>query len=195
MIDFYVHPSAIVESEQVGKDTRIWAYSHVLKGAVIGDNCNIGDHCFIEGGAVIGNRVTIKNSNMIWEGVTLADGVFVGPHVFFTNDLYPRSPRLVEAHHRYEDHGWLSETYIGYGASLGAAAVILAGNAIGEFATIGAGAVVNKTVKAHALMIGNPARQVGWVCRCGLRLVMEQEKSQCSCGLAYHLQGDQLICD
>jgi acetyltransferase-like isoleucine patch superfamily enzyme len=193
MADFFVHSTAIVDSEQIGAGTRIWAFSHVLKGAVIGEQCNIGDHCFIEGGAIIGSRVTMKNSNMVWEGVTIADGAFIGPHVFFTNDLYPRSPRLQEAAHRYENHGWLSETHIGYGASLGAAAVILAGITVGEFATIGAGAVISKDVAAHALMVGNPARQIGWVCRCGLRLDIRQDQiTKCHCGDEYSLAEEGL---
>jgi len=94
MDESYIHPSALVETKQIGKGTRIWAFSHVMDDVVIGTNCNIGDHCFIESGVTIGDNVTIKNANEIWDGVRLMDGVFVGPHVTFTNDLYPRSPRL-----------------------------------------------------------------------------------------------------
>ena len=193
MSEFYVHPTAIVESQLIGAGTRIWAFTHILKGAMVGENCNIGDHCFIEGGAKIGNNVTIKNNNMIWEGVTLEDGVFVGPHVFFTNDLYPRSPRLFEAKHRYENHGWFTNSYVGYGASLGAAAVILAGNKIGEFAMVGAATLVSKDIKPYALVVGNPARQVGWVCKCGLRLSVKENFGECDCGFTYRLENEQLI--
>ncbi len=90
--DVFIHPASIVETEQIGRGTRIWAFTHVMQGISIGADCNIGEHCFIESGVVIGNNVTIKNGNMLWDGVTLEDGVFVGPNVSFTNDLYPRSP-------------------------------------------------------------------------------------------------------
>ena len=105
-----------------------------IAGDVIGENCNVGDHCFIEAGAVVGNHVTIKNGNMIWEGVTLEDGVFVGPGVCLTNDRYPRSARLPQACERYQDRNWLVPTRVKTGASLGAAAVILGGVTIGEYA-------------------------------------------------------------
>ncbi len=187
---YYVHPTALVETTQIGKDTRIWAFTHVMNGVYIGENCNIGDHCFIEKGAIIGNYVTIKNGNMLFEGITLEDGVFVGPHVFFTNDLYPRSPRLPEAHGRYETHDWFKPTLVKYGATLGAGAVILAGVTIGEFCTVGAGAVVTRDTLPYSLVAGNPAQQRGWVCQCGLklRLVTEKDQAECaSCGKRYRL--------
>src|SRR5512146_3057238 len=151
MSDVFVHPLAIVESDDIGPGTRIWAFSHVMRGASIGANCNVGEHSFIEAGAAIGDNVTIKNGNLIWEGVTIEDGVFVGPNVLFTNDLYPRSPRLPQARDRYQDHGWLVPTRVQHGASLGAGAVIVAGVTIGEFALVGAGAVVTQDIPAHAL--------------------------------------------
>ena len=175
----FVHPTALVEAEEIGQGTRIWAFVHVMAGAVIGANCNIGDHCFIEGGAHVGDNVTIKNGNMIWEGVTLEDGVFVGPHVFFTNDLYPRSARLPEAQERYSNRDWLAPTLIRHGASLGAAAVMLGGITVGEFATVGAGAVVTHDVPPHALVVGNPARIKGWVCQCGLPVQLEEGTATC----------------
>jgi len=194
MNNFYCHPTAIVETETIGKDTRIWAYAHVMKNVIIGSNCNVGDHCFIESGAIIGNNVTIKNGNMIFDGVTLEDGVFVGPHVFFTNDLYPRSPRLPQAKQRYENHAWLHRTLVKYGATLGAGAIILAGNTIGEFSMVGAGSVVTRDVPPYALVIGNPARRVGWVCQCGLKLKQDGQKVACpSCHLDYHIENDQLV--
>jgi acetyltransferase-like isoleucine patch superfamily enzyme len=165
--DVFVHPTAIVETELIGPHTRIWAFVHVMANACIGANCNIGDHCFIESGAVIGDNVTVKNGNMIWDGIVLEDGVFVGPHVFFTNDRYPRSPRLPQARAKYADRGWLEPTVVRRGASLGAGATLLAGVTIGEFAMVGAGAVVTRNVPAHALVVGNPARVKGWVCECG----------------------------
>jgi len=179
MDEAYIHPTAIVETKQIGKGTRIWAFSHVMDGVKIGMNCNIGDHCFIESGAIIGDNVTIKNANEIWDGVKLMDGVFVGPHVTFTNDLYPRSPRLAEASSRYTDRKWLLPTTVNRGASLGAGAIMLAGVNIGEFSTVGAGAIVTKDVSPHSLVIGNPARPRGWVCRCGQRLAFQYDIARC----------------
>ena len=191
---YYTHPTAIVESTQIGSGTRIWAYAHILKGAEIGQDCNIGDHCFIENGVVVGNCVTIKNGNMLFEGVTLEDGVFVGPHVFFTNDLYPRSPRLQEAGYRYNDLLWLKQTTVRHGASLGAGAIILAGVTIGEYCTVGAGSVVTKDTLPYELVIGNPAKRVGWVCQCGLRLVKDGVILKCSgCGKAYEIVNDNVV--
>jgi acetyltransferase-like isoleucine patch superfamily enzyme len=185
----YIHPTALAESREIGAGTRVWAFTHILEGARVGDNCNIGDHCFIESGAVLDDNVTLKNGNMVWEGVHLADGVFVGPNVFFTNDLHPRSPRLPQAQRRYaEKRNWLVPTRIERGASLGAGAIILAGVKVGEYATVGAGAVVTKSVPSHALVVGNPARQVGWVCRCGKSLQFRRQVALCAeCGCRFKL--------
>jgi UDP-2-acetamido-3-amino-2,3-dideoxy-glucuronate N-acetyltransferase len=192
--DVFIHPQALVETTDIGAGTRVWAFSHVMDKVKIGKECNIGDHSFVEAGAVIGDRCTIKNGNMIWEGVTLEEGVFVGPHVFFTNDLHPRSPRLAEAHGRYaEKKNWLRETHVLRGAALGAGSVILAGTTIGRFAMIGAGAIVTKSVKDFALVTGNPARFAGWVCRCGEGLKIRARASQCKvCGTQYKLTKDGL---
>jgi UDP-2-acetamido-3-amino-2,3-dideoxy-glucuronate N-acetyltransferase len=189
MAEPYIHPTALAESREIGAGTRVWAFSHILAGARVGENCNIGDHCFIESGAVVGNNVTLKNGNMVWEGVHLADGVFVGPNVLFTNDLHPRSPRLPQAHARYtEKKQWLVPTRIERGAALGAGAVILAGVTIGEFSTVGAGAVVTKSVAPHALVVGNPARRIGWVCRCGEGLAFRRRRAKCpQCGSSFSL--------
>ncbi len=187
MSDYYKHPTALVETGDVGGGTRIWALTHVMAGVHIGENCNIGSHCFIEAGVWIGDRVTIKNGNMIWEGITIEDEAFVGPQVVFTNDLRPRSPRFPVASARYEDKAWLVPTRIGRGASIGAGAVILAGAHVGDFALVGAGAVVTRPVAAHALVFGNPARQRGWVCECGEKLRQAPEAWQCpACGRVYH---------
>jgi acetyltransferase-like isoleucine patch superfamily enzyme len=183
----YIHPTALVDSDQIGDGTRIWAYAHILGGARIGRECNIGDHCFVEGGVAIGDCVTIKNGNMIWEGVTLEDGVFVGPHVFFTNDRYPRSQRYFGSLSRFRHkEGWLTPTRVRRGASLGAGAVVVPGVTIGEFALVAAGAVVTRDVPAYALVMGNPARQRGWVCRCGLPLRFDGHEAVCAdCGERY----------
>jgi acetyltransferase-like isoleucine patch superfamily enzyme len=191
MNKIFIHSSAIVETTQIGEGTRIWAYTHVMRDVAIGADCNVGDHCFIESGATIGNRVTIKNGNMVWEGVQLEDGVFVGPLVVFTNDLYPRSPRLPQVRERYAGRGWLKPTVIQQGASLGAGAVILAGITLGEFCMVGAGSIVNRSLPAYALAVGSPARRRGWVCQCGQPLVFSNGAGACArCGLEFIQTGD-----
>lgn len=179
MKDVMIHPAAIVESETIGEGTRIWAFAHVLAGASIGSNCNIGDHCYVED-AVIGDDVTIKNSVAVWEGVTLERGVFVGPSVVFTNDLLPRSPRLADAAERYETKEWLVPTMVKEGASIGAGAIVIAGNTIGAYSLVAAGAVVTRDVPAFAVVAGNPARQRGWVCVCGHSLTVEGSAARCT---------------
>ena len=180
MKDVMIHPKALVETEDIGEGTRVWAFAHVMAGTKIGKHCNIGDHCFVETGAVIGDQCTIKNGTMIWEGVTLGEGVFVGPNVLFTNDLVPRSPRLPDAVARYaEKKNWLKPTKVERGAAIGAGAVILAGITIGEYAMVAAGAVVTKSVPAHRLAIGFGARVRGFVCRCGHPLQFRVKSSIC----------------
>jgi UDP-2-acetamido-3-amino-2,3-dideoxy-glucuronate N-acetyltransferase len=165
-----IHPSALVETDQIGAGTKIWAFAHVMKDAVVGRNCNICDHVFIESGAVVGDGVTIKNSVLIWKGVTIGDYVFIGPNVVFTNDRCPRSPRMpaIRAMNR-EECDWLTPTTVGEGASIGANATILPGLSIGRYAMIGAGSVVTRDVPEYALVTGNPARVVGKVDELGLR--------------------------
>jgi UDP-2-acetamido-3-amino-2,3-dideoxy-glucuronate N-acetyltransferase len=167
----FVHATAIVESDTVGSGTRVWAYAHILPGVQIGTHCNIGDHAFVESGARIGNNVTIKNHVCIWEGVTIEDDCFLGPHAVFTNDQFPRSPRMSEAAARYEKkQDWLKHTIVERGCSIGANATILPGIRLGAYAMIAAGATVTHDVPPHALMMGTPARQVGVVCRCGRKI-------------------------
>jgi acetyltransferase-like isoleucine patch superfamily enzyme len=173
------HPTALVESASVGRGTRIWAFVHVLAGAVIGKECTLCDHVFVEGGAVVGDRVTIKNMVALWDGVALEDDVFVGPNVVFTNDLRPRSPRSEVAKERYYDRAWLSPTTVRQGATIGANATVLCGLTIGRYALVGAGAVVTKDVPAHALVVGNPARQVGWVSESGATLEFHNGVARC----------------
>jgi len=152
---YFKHQNALVSDEaRIGEGTRIWAFSNVQGGAVIGDNCNICDCCFIEGKAVLGHNVTIKNGVAVYDGVTLEDDVFVGPNVAFVNDRYPKSRHA----------GWEMEcTRVKKGAALGANATILCGVTIGEGALVGAGSVVVKDVPARTIVIGNPARKVGQV--------------------------------
>ncbi len=177
---FTAHSTALVETDDIGSDTRIWAYAHVLDGARIGSCCNIGDYCFIESGAVIGDNVTLKNHVCVWEGVTLADDVFVGPLVCFTNDLYPRSPRMPHARQRYGcRENWLVPTVVEQGCTIGGNATILAGVRLGAYSFIAAGAIVTADVEPFALVMGCPARQVGRVCRCGARLSTMDAATTC----------------
>lgn len=152
-MSFYVHPSGICESEHVGDGTRIWAFAHVLPDARLGSDCNINDHVFIENDVVVGDRVTVKSGVQLWDGVRLGDDVFVGPNATFTNDPFPRSKEYPDS---------FAQTVVGPGASIGANAVILPGVRIGRRSMIGAGAVVVRDVPAHAIVVGNPARIVGY---------------------------------
>lgn len=182
----YQHPLALVESTRIGAGTRIWAFAHVMHGAHIGRDCNIGDHAFVESGARLGNGVTVKNGVAIWEGVTLDDFVFAGPNAVFTNDLRPRSPRFPGGKVRYASKSWLARTKVKRGASIGANATIVCGVTIGEFAMIGAGAVVTANVPPHALWLGVPGKLAGHVCECGEKLVFADEKARCkSCGAKF----------
>lgn len=148
------HPHALVETEHVGRGTRVWAYAHILPGARIGADCNICDHTFIEGEVVVGDRVTVKCGVQLWDGVELEDDVFIGPNVTFTNDLHPRSRQYLEEYPR---------TVVREGASIGANATILPGITIGQNAMVGAGAVVTRSVPPGAVVVGNPARIVRYV--------------------------------
>jgi acetyltransferase-like isoleucine patch superfamily enzyme len=170
----FIHPAALCESDDVGDGTQIWAFAHVMKGAHVGRDCNVGDHVFIEDGAWVGDGVTIKNQVMVWNGVRIADGAFIGPGVIFTNDPYPRSPRIAgvpEIARRYSvEANWLAATQVGEGAAIGAGAVILPGLSIGPYAMVAAGAVVTADIAAHELVSGNPARHAGYVGRSGMKL-------------------------
>jgi len=159
----FVHPTALCESDEVGPRTRVWAFAHVMLGAVIGADCNICDHAFIESGARLGDKVTVKNNALVWDKVTVENEVFVGPNVVFTNDLSPRV-----GFKKSPDQ--FLPTLVKRGASIGANATIVCGLTIGELSMVGAGAVVTHDVVPHALVAGNPARRIGWVCTCGERL-------------------------
>lgn len=154
MHDVFVHERGLCETEEVGPGTRIWAFAHVLAGARLGADCNICDGVFVEGGVVVGDRVTVKCGVQLWQGVELEDDVFVGPNATFTNDRFPRSRQWLEEHPR---------TIVRAGASIGANATILPGLEIGRGAMVGAGAVVTRSVPAHAVVMGNPARIKGYV--------------------------------
>jgi acetyltransferase-like isoleucine patch superfamily enzyme/dTDP-4-dehydrorhamnose 3,5-epimerase-like enzyme len=153
MMDYFVHPQGICDSRNIGPGTRIWAFSHILQGAVIGRDCNIGEHTFIENDVVLGDRVTIKGGVQLWDGVRIESDVFVGPNVTFTNDRFPRSKVYPEK---------FLQTEVCRKASIGANATILPGIIIGQNAMVGAGAVVTRTVPPNAIVVGNPARIVSY---------------------------------
>lgn len=168
----FVHPSGLCESETVGPGARVWAFAHVLPGAVIGREANICDHVFIEGGVVLGDRVTVKCHVALWNGLTAGDDVFIGPSAVFANDRYPRSKRPVP----------VVPTVLLRGCSIGAGAVVAPGVTVGEYALVGAGAVVTRDVAPFTLVVGNPARPSGLVCRCGGRLVPNGKGLRCAQG-------------
>ena len=151
---FFVHGTAILEiGSQIGNGTKIWAFTHILPGAIIGENCNVCDHVFIENVVLIGNRVTIKCGVQIWDGITLEDDVFVGPNATFTNDIFPRSKKPFH----------LLRTIVRRGATIGANATILCGITIGEGSMVGAGAVVLEDVPPNAVVVGNPAKIIYYI--------------------------------
>ncbi|WP_386067798.1 WxcM-like domain-containing protein [Tahibacter sp. UC22_41] len=149
----FVHPNGLCESPNVGNGSRIWAFAHVLPGARIGTDCNICDHVFVENDVVVGDRVTIKCGVQLWDGLRVEDDVFIGPNATFTNDRFPRSKQYPDS---------FPQTHIGRGASIGANATILPGVSIGQHAMVGAGAVVTRSVPPYAIVVGNPARIVGY---------------------------------
>jgi len=180
----YIHPKAIVESNKIGKGTRIWAFAHILPGAVIGENCNICDQTFIENDVIVGDNVTIKSGVQIWDGLRIKNNVFIGPNATFTNDLYPRSKVYPEE---------FIKTCLEEGASIGANATIICGITIGEWAVIGAGSVVTKNVPDYALVYGNPAKIKGYVCRCGRKLEFKDGKAKCECGKIYEMRDSKVF--
>ena len=179
MADYFVHESSYLDDGAViGAGTKIWHFSHVMAGAVIGERCNLGQNVVVMPGTKIGNNVKIQNNVSIYEGVELEDDVFCGPSCVFTNVLNPRSH--VSRKTEYQ------RTWVGRGASIGANATIVCGNTIGEYAFIGAGAVVRGEVPAYGLMVGVPARRIGWICQCGVRLTTRNAQAECgACGAKY----------
>ena len=166
MKDFYAHETAIVdEGCLIGRGTKIWHFSHIMSNCTIGEKCNIGQNVVISPEVVLGNNVKVQNNVSIYTGVVCDDDVFLGPSMVFTNVINPRS-----AINRRDQY---AKTHVGKGASIGANATIVCGHDIGEYAFIGAGAVVTKTVPAFALVVGNPARQLGWVGEYGHRLMVD----------------------
>lgn len=186
MAKAFIHPQALVdEGVTIGGGTRVWAFAHLAAGAVVGEDCNICDHTFIEGGVRIGNRVTLKCGVYLWNGLILEDDVFVGPCAAFTNDLRPRSGR-----HPVE----YPTTRLQPGCSIGANATVLPGVSIGRWVMVGAGSVVTRDVPDYALVLGNPARFRAWICRCGAKLQFSNGTvTRCACGKSYQIKADQTI--
>lgn len=181
----FIHESAYVDDgAQIGADSKVWHFCHVLAGAVIGERCSLGQNVVVMNGVRIGNNVKIQNNVSVYEGVELSDDVFCGPSVVFTNVINPRSHISRRKEYR--------KTLVGRGATLGANATIVCGVTLGEYAFVGAGSVVTHDVPAYALMVGVPARKVGWICQCGERL-SDRDPSSCRvCATKYRLDGQAL---
>ena len=178
---YFVHESSYVDEPcEIGAGTKIWHFSHIMKDCRIGEHCNIGQNVVISPDVILGNNVKIQNNVSVYTGVICEDDVFLGPSCVFTNVINPRSHVNRKEEYR--------ETHVGKGASVGANATIVCGYNIGEYAFIAAGAVITKDVLPYALMMGNPARQRGWMCQCGEKLIFAEGKGQCSvCGKKYRL--------
>ncbi|MFP4025300.1 MAG: acyltransferase [Thiohalospira sp.] len=171
-MDYFAHETAVIdEGCQIGKGTKIWHFSHIMKNSIIGENCNIGQNVVVSPDVVLGNKVKVQNNVSIYTGVICEDEVFLGPSMVFTNITNPRS--AVIRRDQYE------KTTVKKGASIGANATIVCGHDIGEYAFIGAGAVIVKDVKPYALVVGNPAKQIGWMSEYGHRLHFDDK------GIAY----------
>lgn len=166
---------------EVGEGTRVWAGAHVMSGAKVGKNCNIGENCFIEGGVSVGERVTIKNNAALYSGAEIEDDVFLGPSCVFTNVINPRAFISRKTEFR--------KTLVRRGATVGANATLICGHTVGEYAMIGAGAVVSRDIPAYALAYGCPAEIRGWVCKCGEKLTFDGNDAACkACGAAYEMK-------
>jgi UDP-2-acetamido-3-amino-2,3-dideoxy-glucuronate N-acetyltransferase len=171
--DYFAHETAVIDAGcDIGAGVKIWHFSHIMPNCTIGDNCNIGQNVVVSPGVVLGKNVKVQNNVSIYTGVVCEDDVFLGPSMVFTNITNPRS--AIIRRDQYE------QTLVKKGASIGANATVVCGNSIGEYAMIGAGAVITKPVKPYALVVGNPARQIGWVSEFGHRLTFdEQNKAVC----------------
>jgi len=185
---YFAHETAIVDDGcNIGEGTKIWHFSHIMSNCVLGENCNVGQNVVVSPEVILGNNVKIQNNVSIYTGVTCDDDVFLGPSMVFTNVVNPRSA--------VNRRGTYSRTHVGKGASIGANATIVCGHDIGKFAFIGAGAVVTKTVEDYALVVGNPAKQVGWMSEFGHRLEFdENHESICSeSGEKYRLEDNKVV--
>ena len=185
--DYFSHETAVIdENVSIGEGTKIWHFSHIMSNAIIGLNCNIGQNVVVSPDVVLGNNCKVQNNVSIYSGVTCDSDVFLGPSMVFTNVINPRSA--------VNRRGQYLKTHVGKGASIGANSTIVCGNDIGPYAFIGAGAVITKFVKPYALVVGNPARQIGWMSRFGHRLIFNQDGSaQCPESLHwYELKNEEV---
>ena len=169
-MSYFAHPTAVVESSDIGDGTRIWHFAHVRQGSKIGKNCNVGKSVYVDTEARIGDNVKIQNFVSVYKGVVIGDDVFVGPSATFTNDLYPRAFIWDEEH--------VVPTLVRKGASIGANSTVICGVTIGEYAMVGAGSVVSRDVPPFALVLGNPAEVRNWICYCGRRLAKVLKESE-----------------
>lgn len=185
-MDYFVHESSYIdEGAKIGEGTKIWHFSHVMNGSTLGEKCNIGQNVVISPNVKIGNNVKVQNNVSIYDGVIIEDDVFLGPSCVFTNVINPRS--FIERKDEFKT------TLIGKGASIGANSTIVCGNEIGEYSIIGAGAVVTSYVKPYSVVVGNPARQLGWVCSCGNNISFNGKETECSqCHKRYVLNEDSV---
>jgi UDP-2-acetamido-3-amino-2,3-dideoxy-glucuronate N-acetyltransferase len=186
--DYFAHETAVIDAGcHIGAGTKVWHFSHIMPHCQIGEDCNIGQNVVVSPGVVLGRNVKIQNNVSIYEGVTCGDDVFLGPSMVFTNVINPRSA--------ISRQGQYARTQVGKGATIGANATIVCGHDIGAYAFVGAGAVVTKTIPAFALVVGNPARQIGWVSEYGHRLAFDAEnKAVCPESLQeYRLVADQVV--
>ena len=174
-IDAKIHGQALVDDNvEIGARTRIWAFSHILSGATIGEDCNVCDHTFIEGKVILGNRVTVKCGVYLWDGVIAEDDVSIGPAAVFTNDLKPRSRQYPQE---------FAKTVLKQGCSIGANSTIIAGNIIGKWSLVGAGSVITKDVPDYAAVWGNPAKFQYWICKCTEKMIFDSlNEFVCKCG-------------
>jgi UDP-2-acetamido-3-amino-2,3-dideoxy-glucuronate N-acetyltransferase len=186
-----IHKTAEISSEaKIGQGTKIWHHSQVLAGAQIGENCTIGHDCLIADGARLGNGVKVQSNTDVWQGVILEDYVFVGPSAVFTNDPNPRAKYPKKD---FPEYGRWQPTLVKEGATIGANATVICGAAIGKWAFVGAGAVVKGQVPDYALIVGVPARQIGWMCECANKLIFKNDRADCGiCGRKYSKKGAQI---
>jgi len=189
--NYFVHESSYIDEDvEIGEGTKIWHFCHILKGSKIGQNCVLGQNVMVGPAVKIGNNVKIQNNVSVYNGVEIEDDVFCGPSMVFTNVINPRA--FIERKHEFR------KTLVKRGTTIGANATIVCGVTIGEYAFIGAGAVVTKDVPPYALVVGVPARQIGWVCECGVRLEFDDNNiAICkACGKKYKVIGERLmLCD
>jgi len=186
-MNYFAHPTAVIdEPSKIGENTKIWHFSHVMQNCVIGKRCNLGQNVVVSPGVTLGENVKVQNNVSIYTGVHCEDDVFLGPSMVFTNVVNPRSAIIRKDEYK--------PTHVRKGASIGANATVICGNEIGEYALIGAGAVITKPVKAFALVVGNPAKQIGWVSEYGHRLTFDEAgKAVCpESGQEYKLENDRV---